>query len=143
MFKQIEFDLLVVVLIVVEAVACTFTFLLLRVGVSLSLSLSLSHTHTHTHTHTFIHSLTHACAHLLSALISRLSKMGLGETVVKWLDGESCNSFFEFKLAQDTVTSTYVCTNLFMFYCVVVSSIWIRCLIAPKLFIAIFCRIYQ
>ena len=40
-----------------------------------------------------------------SALIDRLSKMGLGDTVAKWLNGDSNNSFFEFKLAQDEVTA--------------------------------------
>lgn len=35
----------------------------------------------------------------LRALIDRLSRMGLGESVTKWLEGDSTNSFFEFRLA--------------------------------------------
>ena len=42
---------------------------------------------------------------VLRALIDRLSKMGLGETVVKWLDGDPNNSFFEFKLVSDAITA--------------------------------------
>lgn len=37
-------------------------------------------------------------------LIDRLSKMGLSDTVVKWLEGDPSNSFFEFKLASDERT---------------------------------------
>lgn len=41
----------------------------------------------------------------LKALIDRLSTMGLGESVAKWLEGDSANSFFEFKLsAQPELT---------------------------------------
>ena len=42
---------------------------------------------------------------VLRSLIDRLSKMGLGETVIKWLDGDPSNSFFEFKLVTDEVTA--------------------------------------
>jgi hypothetical protein len=35
----------------------------------------------------------------LKSLIDRLSNMGLGESVSKWLEGDSSNSFFEFKLS--------------------------------------------
>ena len=42
---------------------------------------------------------------VLRALIDRLSKMGLGETVLKWLDGDPSNSFFEFKLISDENTA--------------------------------------
>lgn len=35
----------------------------------------------------------------LKALIDRLSEMGVGESVSKWLDGDPANSFFEFKLS--------------------------------------------
>jgi hypothetical protein len=34
----------------------------------------------------------------LRSLIDRLSKMGLGESVTKWLEGDATNSFFEFRL---------------------------------------------
>ena len=40
-------------------------------------------------------------------LISRLSKMGLSETVVKWLEGDPSNSFFEFKISSDERTEEY------------------------------------
>lgn len=36
----------------------------------------------------------------LQALIERLSRMGLGDSVTKWLEGEACNSFFEFRIAS-------------------------------------------
>ena len=35
----------------------------------------------------------------LRSLIDRLSKMGLGESVTKWLEGDATNSFFEFRLS--------------------------------------------
>jgi hypothetical protein len=35
----------------------------------------------------------------LKSLIDRLSNMGLGESVTKWLEGDPANSFFEFKLS--------------------------------------------
>jgi hypothetical protein len=38
---------------------------------------------------------------VLRALIDRLTRMGMGESVSKWLDGDSNNSFFEFKIAED------------------------------------------
>ena len=41
---------------------------------------------------------------VLRALIDRLAKMGLGDSVSKWLEGDSTNSFFEFKLALDNDT---------------------------------------
>jgi hypothetical protein len=41
---------------------------------------------------------------LNSGMIDRLSKMGLSDTVVKWLEGDPSNSFFEFKLASDERT---------------------------------------
>lgn len=34
----------------------------------------------------------------LRALIERLSRMGLGESVTKWLEGDATNSFFEFRI---------------------------------------------
>ena len=37
----------------------------------------------------------------LSSLIDRLSRMGLGESVSRWLDGEAGNSFFEFRVSPD------------------------------------------
>jgi len=43
-------------------------------------------------------------AEALDALISRLTGMGLGDAVALWLDGDSCNSFFEFKLEPDEAT---------------------------------------
>jgi hypothetical protein len=42
----------------------------------------------------------------LEALIERLTRMGLGESVSKWLDGDPTNSFFEFKLEADNVLKT-------------------------------------
>jgi hypothetical protein len=41
------------------------------------------------------------CESALQDLINRLTKMGLGESVSKWLEGDSSNSFFEFKLGAD------------------------------------------
>lgn len=38
---------------------------------------------------------------LLEALIKRLTSMGLGESVSRWLEGDSSNSFFEFKIQPD------------------------------------------
>eukprot|EP01040_Poterioochromonas_malhamensis_P012900 gene12900-14135_t len=38
----------------------------------------------------------------LKSLVDRLSNMGLGESVSKWLEGDPANSFFEFKLAPTT-----------------------------------------
>lgn len=37
----------------------------------------------------------------LNSLIDRLTKMGLGESVAKWLEGDPANSFFEFKVSPD------------------------------------------
>lgn len=37
----------------------------------------------------------------LRSLIDRLAKMGLGESIARWLEGEPQNSFFEFKLAPN------------------------------------------
>lgn len=37
----------------------------------------------------------------LQNLIDRLSKMGLGDSIASWLEGNEANSFFEFKLAPD------------------------------------------
>lgn len=42
----------------------------------------------------------------LKALIDRLSNMGLGESVSKWLEGDPNNSFFEFKLSPDQELTT-------------------------------------
>lgn len=36
----------------------------------------------------------------LQALIERLSRMGLGDSVTKWLEGDAGNSFFEFRIAS-------------------------------------------
>ena len=41
----------------------------------------------------------------LTALISRLTAMGLGESVSRWLEGDSADSFFEFKVAPDLALS--------------------------------------
>jgi hypothetical protein len=38
----------------------------------------------------------------LKSLIDRLSNMGLGDSVTKWLEGDSNNSFFEFKISPPT-----------------------------------------
>ena len=40
----------------------------------------------------------------LTSLIDRLSRMGLGESVSRWLDGEAGNSFFEFRCSPDVNT---------------------------------------
>jgi hypothetical protein len=40
----------------------------------------------------------------LNSLIERLSRMGLGESVSRWLEGDPSNSFFEFKLSADNAT---------------------------------------
>mmetsp|Transcript_32439 Transcript_32439/g.30933 ORF Transcript_32439/g.30933 Transcript_32439/m.30933 type:complete len:747 (+) Transcript_32439:226-2466(+) len=42
---------------------------------------------------------------VLLGLIDRLTKMGLGETVVKWLEGDPNNSFFEFKLLAEEASA--------------------------------------
>ena len=45
-------------------------------------------------------------------MIERLAKMGLAETVSKWLEGDATNSFFEFKLAPwDSGTSSSAATS--------------------------------
>ncbi|KAJ1387480.1 hypothetical protein B484DRAFT_440155, partial [Ochromonadaceae sp. CCMP2298] len=41
----------------------------------------------------------------LKELIDRLTNMGLGESVSKWLEGDSANSFFEFKVQPDEAMS--------------------------------------
>lgn len=38
----------------------------------------------------------------LQSLIDRLSKMGLGESISRWLEGDPASSFFEFKLQPDS-----------------------------------------
>lgn len=38
---------------------------------------------------------------MLKGLIDRLSNMGLGDAVTKWLEGDPANSFYEFKLSPD------------------------------------------
>lgn len=45
----------------------------------------------------------------LQALIERLSRMGLGDSVTKWLDGDACNSFFEFRVANTPELDRCVC----------------------------------
>jgi len=42
----------------------------------------------------------------LRDLIDRLTKMGLGESVSRWLEGDSSNSFFEFKIQPDSETAS-------------------------------------
>lgn len=41
----------------------------------------------------------------LKSLIARLSSMGLGESVTRWLEGDPSNSFFEFKVEPDASTA--------------------------------------
>lgn len=41
----------------------------------------------------------------LNSLVERLSNMGLGTSVVRWLEGDSANSFFEFKIVPDVSLS--------------------------------------
>lgn len=41
----------------------------------------------------------------LKSLIARLSSMGLGESVTRWLEGDPSNSFFEFKIEPDADTT--------------------------------------
>ena len=50
----------------------------------------------------------------LTALISRLTAMGLGDSVSRWLEGDSADSFFEFKIAPDIALSEY--GILFLFF---------------------------
>jgi hypothetical protein len=38
---------------------------------------------------------------VIRSLIERLEGMGLGDSISKWLDGDSSNSFFEFKFLKD------------------------------------------
>jgi len=42
----------------------------------------------------------------LRDLIDRLTKMGLGESVSRWLEGDPSNSFFEFKIQPDSETAS-------------------------------------
>ena len=54
----------------------------------------------------------------LTALISRLTAMGLGDSVSRWLEGDSADSFFEFKIAPDIALSEYgilFCFFVFVF----------------------------
>ena len=39
---------------------------------------------------------------MLQELITRLTSMGLGESVSRWLEGDPANSFFEFKTSPDS-----------------------------------------
>lgn len=55
----------------------------------------------------FIHSLApviedqiYKSEETLQSLIERLSRMGLGDSVTKWLEGDAGNSFFEFRIAS-------------------------------------------
>ena len=41
----------------------------------------------------------------LKALIDRLTGMGLGDSVTRWLEGDPSNSFFEFKTTPDAEVS--------------------------------------
>jgi hypothetical protein len=41
----------------------------------------------------------------LRDLVDRLTGMGLGDSVSKWLEGDPQNSFFEFKIAPDSALS--------------------------------------
>lgn len=43
----------------------------------------------------------------LHGLIDRLNKMGLGESVSKWLEGDPQNSFFEFRIAPDAAIEKF------------------------------------
>lgn len=45
---------------------------------------------------------------ILNSLIDRLSKMGLGGSVSKWLEGDASNSFFEFRMASTPELEKYV-----------------------------------
>ena len=61
---------------------------------------ALKHLHSH---NGVIDDIIEDSAGALESLIERLSRMGLGESVSKWLDGDSSSSFFEFKLEPDEV----------------------------------------
>jgi hypothetical protein len=52
----------------------------------------------------------------LMSLIDRLTSMGVGESVSKWLDGDAVNSFFEFKVTPDDHLQrcTYVLTRTYI-----------------------------
>lgn len=41
----------------------------------------------------------------LQELVDRLTGMGLGDSVSKWLEGDPANSFFEFKIVPDEAIS--------------------------------------
>lgn len=41
----------------------------------------------------------------LRDLVDRLTGMGLGDSVSRWLEGDPANSFFEFKIAPDDALS--------------------------------------
>lgn len=44
----------------------------------------------------------------LTALIDRLNRMNLGDSVSRWLEGDSDDSFFEFKFAKDIETERLI-----------------------------------
>ena len=54
----------------------------------------------------------------LQSLIDRLSKMGLGDSIAKWLEGNEGNSFFEFKVAPDAEMTRSVQTNVLLYHCI-------------------------
>jgi uncharacterized protein YidB (DUF937 family) len=41
----------------------------------------------------------------LQSLIERLTNMGLGDSVSRWLEGDPSDSFFEFKIVPDMALS--------------------------------------
>lgn len=48
----------------------------------------------------------------LRALIDRLNRMQLGDSVSRWLEGDSEDSFFEFKFTRDDETERFVLSTL-------------------------------
>lgn len=55
----------------------------------------------------------------LRSLIDRLSKMGLGESIARWLEGDPGNSFFEFKLVPDANMQRLSKSDLNLFQCLI------------------------
>lgn len=62
-----------------------------------------------------IENLIESSEDMLNALIDRLSRMGLGESVKRWLEGDPENSFFEFKMSQDAQLEKYNYYFIFFF----------------------------
>jgi hypothetical protein len=53
---------------------------------------------------------------ILNALIDRLTKMGLGDSVTKWLEGDASNSFFEFRMSNTPELERFVLDIIIIYY---------------------------